>query len=71
MPLFRVERRAGLEWQLLHGRVDARTEQEAVAYIKAVLPHRCNGARLRARSVEAQVTTVSRDTRQAMKAGGV
>lgn len=49
MAHFRVEIQRGNRYELLHGRVEARTGEEAIAYVKAQLPHRCRDHKLRAR----------------------
>lgn len=49
MAHFRVEIHRGGRYELLHGRVEARTAEEAIAYVKGQLPHRCRDHKLRAR----------------------
>ncbi len=51
MPYFRVERKAGDEWVLVHGRVETRDKVAAVAYNRTVLPHTTKGQLLRASEV--------------------
>lgn len=48
MPKFRVEIESQGGWRMLHGSVEARSADEAVAYVRAVLPIRCEGQELRA-----------------------
>lgn len=49
MPFYRVEIRRSGEWTLLHGRVEARNGDEAVAYVRLQLPKKCEGHHLRAK----------------------
>lgn len=58
MPKYRVEVEGANGYQLLHGRVEARTADEAMAYIRMQLPRRCDGHRLRAKEVAKKQSTL-------------